>query len=327
MEYLQSVEAQILEAVEAGHFDNLEGAGRPLRSLGADRFAGDDRLGFAVLSNNGFLPAWLQLGKEIEALQAEIARIREGHAVLVRRSSESGDWGFYATHIRARRDEFERRARLLRARQDQFNYDAPGPATQRPGIWVEYHLERLDTAVLNAGAPEWALAVATGYDGSTGGVPAPPRRLPMAGLKDTLQDHLKDAMRARDETRKSTVRMLLAAIKNAEIAAGKPLSDQEVVGVLQKQAKQRRESIVEFEKANRTDLVQREQAELELIEAYLPEQAGPAEIEAAARKVIQETGATGHRDIGKVMPALVRQFAGRADGKAINEIVRSLLGD
>ncbi|GAB4322830.1 MAG: hypothetical protein Kow0010_03790 [Dehalococcoidia bacterium] len=322
MEYLQSVEAKIVEAMEAGLFDNLEGAGQPLRSLGADRFAGGDRLGFRVLSNNGFLPAWLQLGKEIEALQARLDDVRKGHATLVARAREGGEWAFYARHIRAKRDQFEAHARRLRARQDQFNLDAPGPATQRPGIWVEYHLEKLDAAVAAAGAPQWALAIATGYDGQAG---TRARETSMAGLKDTLQEDLKQAMRARDETRKSTVRMLIAAVKNAEIAAGKPLSDEEVVGVLQKQAKQRRESITEFEKGNRQDLVQRERAELELIEAYLPAQADPAEIEAAARKLIADTGATGPRDIGKVMPSLMKQFAGRADGKQISEIVRGLL--
>ena len=167
-----------------------------------------------------------------------------------------------------------------------------------------------------------ALAIATGYDGQAETRAGETR---MTGLKDTLQEDLKQAMRERDETRKSTVRMLIAAVKNAEIAAGKPLSDEEVIRVLQKQANQRRESIAEFEKGNRQDLVEREQAELALIEAYLPEQAAPAEIEAAARKLIADTGASGPRDIGKVMPALLKQFAGRADGKQISEIVRGLL--
>lgn len=322
MEYLQSVEARIVEAMEAGLFDGLEGTGKPLRFLGIDRFAGENRLGFHVLSNNGFLPGWLQLGKEIEALQERLDRVRAGHATLVAQARASGDWAFYARHIRAKRDQFEAEARRLRARQDQFNIDAPGPATQRPGIWVEYHVERLDAAVAAAGAPQWALAIATGYDGSSG---TRNGEAAMAGLKERLQEDLKQAMRDRDETRKSTVRMLIAAVKNAEIAAGKPLSDDDVVAVLQKQAKQRRESIAEFEKGNRPDLVAREQAELALIEAYLPEQADPAEIEAAARKLIADTGATGPRDIGKVMPALMKQFAGRADGKQINEIVRGLL--
>ncbi len=148
----------------------------------------------------------------------------------------------------------------------------------------------------------------------------------MATLKDQVQADLADAMRNRDEVRKSTLRLLIAAIKNTEIDQGKTLDDDAVVTVIQKQVKQRRESIIEFEKGNRPDLVEREAAEAAILQTYLPEQARPEEIEAAARRVIAETGASGPRDIGKVMPALTREFAGRADGRAINEIVRSLLG-
>jgi len=148
----------------------------------------------------------------------------------------------------------------------------------------------------------------------------------MATLKDQVQADLADAMRNRDEVRKSTLRLLIAAIKNTEIDQGKTLDDDAVVTVIQKQVKQRRESIIEFEKGNRPDLVEREAAEAAILQTYLPEQARPEEIEAAARRVIAETGASGPRDIGKVMPALTREFGGRADGRAINEIVRSLLG-
>jgi uncharacterized protein YqeY len=148
----------------------------------------------------------------------------------------------------------------------------------------------------------------------------------MATLKDTIQANLADAMRNRDEVRKSTLRLLIAAIKNTEIDQGKALDDDAVVTVIQKQVKQRRESIIEFEKGNRPDLVEREAAEAAILQTYLPEQARPEDIEAAARRVIAETGASGPRDIGKVMPVLTREFAGRADGRAINEIVRSLLG-
>ncbi|MBI2767006.1 MAG: GatB/YqeY domain-containing protein [Chloroflexi bacterium] len=148
----------------------------------------------------------------------------------------------------------------------------------------------------------------------------------MTTLKERLQSELGDAMRARDETRKSTLRMLIAAIKNAEIEARAPLDDSGVVTVIQKQVKQRRESILEFSKGDRQDLVDKEQAEIEVLQVYLPEQASREEIEAAARKVIAETGAAGPRDIGKVMPALSKQFLGRADGRVISEIVRALLG-
>ena len=148
----------------------------------------------------------------------------------------------------------------------------------------------------------------------------------MTTLKDRVQADLTDAMRARDDIRKSALRMLLAAIKNAEIEARAPLDDAALVLVAQKQVKQRRESILEFRKANREDLVEKEQAELVLLEAYLPRQADRAEVEGAARKLVAETGASGPRDIGKVMPPLVKQFSGRADGRLINEVVRELLG-
>jgi len=165
----------------------------------------------------------------------------------------------------------------------------------------------------------------------------------MATLKEQVQADLADAMRSKDETRKTAIRMLLAAIRNAEIRtppAGASdaqlaemaklppvvLADDEVLAIIQKQLKQRRDSIDQFEKANRSDLAGKERAEAVILEAYLPRQATAEEIESAAAKVIAETGASGPRDMGKVMPVLTKQFAGRADGRLINETVRRLLG-
>jgi uncharacterized protein YqeY len=149
----------------------------------------------------------------------------------------------------------------------------------------------------------------------------------MATLKERIQEDLHDAMRAKDETRKTALRMLIAAIRNAEIDARIPaLDDPAVTTVIQKQVKQRQDSIFEFGKAGRQDLVDKEAGELKVLEAYLPQQASREEIEAAAQKVVAETGASGPRDIGKVMPVMVKQFAGRADGRIINEVVRGLLG-
>jgi uncharacterized protein YqeY len=165
----------------------------------------------------------------------------------------------------------------------------------------------------------------------------------MAALKDTIHADLTDAMRQKDETRKTALRMLLSAIRNAEIRtppAGATdeqlaemaklppvvLADDEVLSIVQKQIKQRRDSIDQFTKANREDLAAKERAEAVILEKYLPQQAGAEEIEAAAAKVIAETGASGPRDMGKVMPVLTKQFAGRADGRLINETVRRLLG-
>ena len=148
----------------------------------------------------------------------------------------------------------------------------------------------------------------------------------MATLRERIQSELHEAMRAHDETRKSTLRMLTAAVRNADIEARSQLDDSGIMTVVQKQAKQRRESILEFQKASRDDLVQKEAAELLILEEYLPRQATREELETAARAVIAETGASGPRDIGKVMPVLTKQFAGLADGRAINEVVRALLG-
>jgi uncharacterized protein YqeY len=148
----------------------------------------------------------------------------------------------------------------------------------------------------------------------------------LATLRERIQLDLNDAVRARDESRKVALRMLTAALHNADIDAGRPIDDAALVALIQRQVKQRRESIVEFERGGRQDLADRERAEIRVLEAYLPQQADPAEIEAAARAIIAETGAAGTKDIGRVMPALMKQFVGRADGRAINEIVRRLLG-
>jgi uncharacterized protein YqeY len=148
----------------------------------------------------------------------------------------------------------------------------------------------------------------------------------MVTLKEQLQSDLNDAMRARDDVRRSTIRMLIAAVKNAEIASQHQLNDDEVVAVARQQARQRGDSIAEFTKAGRQDLVDRESAELVILETYLPQLAGREEVEAAAREVIATTGASGPREIGKVMPALVKKFGSRADGRLMSEVVRELLG-
>ena len=148
----------------------------------------------------------------------------------------------------------------------------------------------------------------------------------MADLKERVQSDLRAAMRARDEPRKSALRMLTAAIRNAEIEAGGALAEGDLLVVVQRQARQRRESIAEFRKGGREDLVAREEAELEAFAGYLPEEASREEIAEAARAVIAETDASGPRDMGKVMPALMKRFQGRADGRVISEIARGLLG-
>jgi uncharacterized protein YqeY len=144
-------------------------------------------------------------------------------------------------------------------------------------------------------------------------------------LKDQLNSDLKEALRSGDETRKAALRMVLAALHNAEIAAGKEIDDSGVLGVLAKEVKQRRESIEEFRKGGREDLVAREEGQLAVILPYLPQQMTREEIVEAARAVIAEVGARGPGDKAKVMPVLVAQLRGRADGREINAVVTELL--
>ncbi|MCH7998215.1 MAG: GatB/YqeY domain-containing protein [Chloroflexi bacterium] len=144
-------------------------------------------------------------------------------------------------------------------------------------------------------------------------------------LKEQLANDLKDAIRQRDESRKIAIRMTIAAIKNAEIERRAALSEADVLTIVSKEAKQRRESIAEFEKADRSDLVEKEQAELKVLQSYLPAQVSRDEIAEAAREVIAEVGAGGPSDKGKVMPVLIGRLAGRAEGREINEVVTELL--
>jgi hypothetical protein len=144
-------------------------------------------------------------------------------------------------------------------------------------------------------------------------------------LQDRLADDLKQTMKSHDKVRLSVIRQLRADVKNAEIAKQKVLDDSDVLGVISKAAKQRRESIEEFKKGGRQDLVEAEQAELAIIEEYLPQQMTRDEVMAAARKVIEEMGASCPGDKGKVMPRLVSELKGKAEGREINEVVTELL--
>lgn len=145
-------------------------------------------------------------------------------------------------------------------------------------------------------------------------------------LKERLNADLREAMRGGDDTRKRALRMALAAIHNAEIARGGPLDDAGVLEVLRREVKQRRDSITEFEKGGRADLVEREQAEITVLQQYLPQALSRDELRRLAEEVIRETGAQGPRDKGKVMRPLLERVAGRADGREVNEVVSALLG-
>ena len=146
-----------------------------------------------------------------------------------------------------------------------------------------------------------------------------------ANLKQKLSDDLKQAMKSGDTVRRNAIRMLMAAINNAEIAKQKKLEDGDILGVISKEVRQHRESIEAFKQGNRQDLVDKEEAELAILQGYLPQQMSRDEVAEAARKVIAEVGAEGPGDKGKVMPVIMAQLKGRADGREINEVVSELL--
>jgi uncharacterized protein YqeY len=136
---------------------------------------------------------------------------------------------------------------------------------------------------------------------------------------------MRASAKAQDAIRRDTLRFALAALHNEAVAKRRDLTDDEVVGVLAKQAKMRRESIEAFEKGGRAELVAKESAELKVIESYLPQQLGRDEVAALAKAAITETGASSPADQGKVMQKLMPQVKGRAEGKLVAEVVGSLL--
>jgi len=144
-------------------------------------------------------------------------------------------------------------------------------------------------------------------------------------LAQKIRGDLGEAMRQKDKTRCSVLRLALASIQNAEIAQQKTLDEAGILGVIEKEAKQRRESIEAFEQGNRQDLVAQEKAELDILLEYLPAQMSHKEIVDAARKVINEIGATGPNDKGKVMSQLMPQLKGKAQGEEVNAVVSELL--
>lgn len=145
-------------------------------------------------------------------------------------------------------------------------------------------------------------------------------------LAEKLMGDLKVAMKARDKTRLSVIRQIRAQIQNTEIAKRQALDDSDILGVISKEAKQRRESIGEFKKADRQDLVAQEEAELAILLEYLPQQMSREEIVTVARRMIDEIEARGPGDKGKVMPRLVAELKGKVEGREISEVVTELLG-
>jgi uncharacterized protein YqeY len=145
-------------------------------------------------------------------------------------------------------------------------------------------------------------------------------------LKDTIVADLTAAMKAKDANRLSVLRMVKANLMNRQIEKGGELTDDEITKALQSLVKQRRDSVEGFEKGGRPDLAAREAAEISVIEAYLPQAATPAEVEAAVNAAVDETGASSIKDMGSVMKATMARLAGRsADGKLVSDLVRSKL--
>jgi len=144
-------------------------------------------------------------------------------------------------------------------------------------------------------------------------------------LQEQISAALKDAMRARDEVKMATLRLVLTAIKNREKEARSLLEDQEVISVITTQIKQRRESIEQYRQAGREDLAQREESELQILQGYMPEQVSEEEISNTLDEIIAEVGAASMKDMGTVMKAAMAKLAGKAEGGAINAMVKEKL--
>ncbi|OGW39873.1 MAG: glutamyl-tRNA amidotransferase [Nitrospirae bacterium GWD2_57_9] len=146
------------------------------------------------------------------------------------------------------------------------------------------------------------------------------------GLRENIDSNLKEAMKSGAKDKVSTLRMLNAALKNKQIDKRRPLTDEEVIETVRSLIKQRKDSIEQFAKGGRQDLVDKETAEVGVLEEYLPQQLSREEVDAKIRTVIAETGAQGPKDMGKVMKALIPVLGGRADGKLVSELVKNALG-
>ena len=144
-------------------------------------------------------------------------------------------------------------------------------------------------------------------------------------LKDQITEDMKAAMRAKDAARLGTIRLLLAAVKQREVDERIVLDDAQVVGVIDKLVKQRKDSITAFAQAGRTDLVDKETAEMAVLEAYLPQRLSADEVTAEVRRIVTELGATGPGDMGKVMGAAKAQLAGKADMGMVSAAVKASL--
>jgi uncharacterized protein len=146
------------------------------------------------------------------------------------------------------------------------------------------------------------------------------------GLREKIDADVKDALKSGAKDRLSTLRMLNASLKNKQIDKRRPLTEDEVVETVRSLIKQRRDSVEQFAKGGRQDLVDKEAAEITVLETYLPRQLSREELEAMVRDVVASTAAQGAKDMGKVMKALLPLIGGRADGKLVSELVKNALG-
>jgi uncharacterized protein len=144
-------------------------------------------------------------------------------------------------------------------------------------------------------------------------------------LKDRLDQDMKAAMREKAQLRLDTIRMLKSAIKYREIELMKPLDDAGVIGVVSSEIKRRRDSVEQYRAGNRQDLADKEQKEIEVLQAYLPQQLTEAEVRAKVDAAVKAVGAQGMKDMGAVMKALMPEVQGRADGKVVSELVKARL--
>ncbi len=144
-------------------------------------------------------------------------------------------------------------------------------------------------------------------------------------LLDQIHADLKEAMRARDSVRLGALRLILTAVKNKEKEVKRELEEKEVIQIISNQIKQRKDSIEQYKKGGREDLVEKEEQELKILQAYMPEQLSEEELKKLVEETIKEVGATTAKDLGKVMKAIMPKVAGRADGKEVNQLVRTYL--
>ncbi len=146
-------------------------------------------------------------------------------------------------------------------------------------------------------------------------------------LIDEIRNDLKDAMKAQDKLRTSTLRLLISAVRNKEIDSGQQLSDEDLLSVLSTEVKKRRESVEEYTKANRNELAQKEQKEIEILQKYMPEQLSDEEVKGLVEDAVKQSGAVSKKDMGKVMQILMPKVKGKADGRKVSQLVNEKLNE